>query len=61
MGVLSTVLGLVGFGWGISIGLVVGYFLFIYSQPSDVKVRAPCVRLGLGLSLTMTLRKGHMM
>ncbi|CAM6123407.1 unnamed protein product [Calypogeia fissa] len=37
MGVLGTMLGLLGFGWGISIGLVVGYFLFIYTQPSDVK------------------------
>ncbi|BBM97982.1 hypothetical protein MPTK1_1g09920 [Marchantia polymorpha subsp. ruderalis] len=37
MGIMSTVLGLVGFGWGIGIGLVVGYFLFIYTQPVDVK------------------------
>ncbi|KAG0555022.1 hypothetical protein KC19_12G137600 [Ceratodon purpureus] len=37
MGVISTILGLVGFGWGISLGLVVGYFLFIYLQPTEVK------------------------
>ncbi|XP_062081852.1 synaptotagmin-2-like [Humulus lupulus] len=37
MGFFSTVLGFCGFGFGISIGLVVGYFLFIYIQPSDVK------------------------
>jgi hypothetical protein len=28
---------LVGFGWGISLGLVAGYFLFIYLQPTGVK------------------------
>jgi hypothetical protein len=38
MGIVSTILGLIGFGWGISLGLVVGYFLFIYMQPTDVKV-----------------------
>ncbi|KAF4366818.1 hypothetical protein F8388_013883 [Cannabis sativa] len=37
MGFFSTVLGFCGFGVGISIGLVAGYFLFIYFQPSDVK------------------------
>lgn len=37
MGFFSTVLGFFGFGVGISIGLVAGYFLFIYFQPTDVK------------------------
>ncbi|KAL2650353.1 hypothetical protein R1flu_018481 [Riccia fluitans] len=37
MGIVSTVLGLVGFGWGIGIGVIAGYFMFIYSQPVDVK------------------------
>ncbi|KAL3701334.1 hypothetical protein R1sor_019356 [Riccia sorocarpa] len=37
MGIVSTILGLVGFGWGVGIGLLVGYFIFIYSQPVDVK------------------------
>ncbi|KAH9575026.1 hypothetical protein CY35_01G090600 [Sphagnum magellanicum] len=37
MGLLSTVMGVVGFGWGISLGLVVGYFVFIYLQSTDVK------------------------
>lgn len=37
MGFLSTVLGFSGFGVGISTGLVVGYFFFIYFQPIDVK------------------------
>ncbi|CAI9104742.1 OLC1v1003480C1 [Oldenlandia corymbosa var. corymbosa] len=37
MGFLSTILGFFGFGVGISSGLVVGYYLFIYFQPSDVK------------------------
>lgn len=38
MGILSSFLGFFGFGVGISIGIVVGYFLFIYFQPNDVKV-----------------------
>lgn len=38
MGFFSTVLGFCGFGVGISIGLVAGYFLFIYFQPTDAKV-----------------------
>ncbi|XP_015866917.2 synaptotagmin-1 isoform X1 [Ziziphus jujuba] len=37
MGFFSTVLGFCGFGVGISIGVVAGYFLFIYFQPTDVK------------------------
>ncbi|KAK3220503.1 hypothetical protein Dsin_014473 [Dipteronia sinensis] len=37
MGVFSTILGLCGFGIGISAGLMIGYFLFIYFQPCDVK------------------------
>lgn len=41
MGLISTALGLIGFGWGISIGILVGYFLFIYLQPIEVKVIHP--------------------
>ncbi|CAI9116966.1 OLC1v1018268C2 [Oldenlandia corymbosa var. corymbosa] len=37
MGIISTFMGVFGFGIGITIGLVIGYFLFIYVQPSDVK------------------------
>ncbi|XP_075476547.1 synaptotagmin-1-like [Primulina tabacum] len=37
MGFFSTVFGLVGFGVGISSGLVIGYYLFVYFQTSDVK------------------------
>ncbi|XP_043709297.1 synaptotagmin-1 [Telopea speciosissima] len=37
MGFFSTIFGFVGFGMGIAIGLVIGYFLFIYFQPTDVK------------------------
>ncbi|XP_073052851.1 synaptotagmin-2-like isoform X1 [Primulina eburnea] len=37
MGVISTIMGVFGFGFGITVGLVVGYFLFIYYQPSDIK------------------------
>lgn len=38
MGILSTVLEFCGFGIGTLIGLVVGYYMFIYFQPTDVKV-----------------------
>ncbi|GMI74647.1 SYNAPTOTAGMIN 1, synaptotagmin A, ARABIDOPSIS THALIANA SYNAPTOTAGMIN A [Hibiscus trionum] len=37
MGFFSTIFGLCGFGVGISAGLVIGYYLFIFFQPSDVK------------------------
>ncbi|KZV33163.1 synaptotagmin-2 [Dorcoceras hygrometricum] len=37
MGIISTIMGVLGFGFGITVGLVVGYFMFIYYQPSDVK------------------------
>ncbi|MCE0481241.1 Arf guanine nucleotide exchange factor syt1 [Datura stramonium] len=35
--VLSTLLGFCGFGVGVSCGLTIGYYLFIYFQPCDVK------------------------
>ncbi|OIW05649.1 hypothetical protein TanjilG_23435 [Lupinus angustifolius] len=37
MGFFTTILGFFGFGFGISIGLIVGYFFFIYFQPTHVK------------------------
>ncbi|GAA0139336.1 membrane trafficking regulatory protein [Lithospermum erythrorhizon] len=37
MGVISTIMGTFGFGMGITVGLVVGYFLFIFFDSSDVK------------------------
>nr|GMD84745.1 synaptotagmin-2 isoform X1 [Ipomoea batatas] len=37
MGFISTIMGFFGFGIGISIGLAIGYFMFIYFQPTDVK------------------------
>jgi Ca2+-dependent lipid-binding protein len=37
MGVISTILGFSGFGIGVTTGVVIGYYLFIYFQPSDVK------------------------
>jgi len=40
MGFFGTIFGFFGFGIGISIGFVIGYFLFIYVQPTDVKVRS---------------------
>lgn len=45
MGLVTALLGALGFGIGIAIGLVVGYFFYIYFQPNDVKARAiPCFR-----------------
>jgi hypothetical protein len=38
MGFLGTLLGILGFGIGILFGLLVGFFLFIYSEPKDVEV-----------------------
>ncbi|KMZ70318.1 putative Calcium lipid binding protein [Zostera marina] len=37
MGFFSTLLGFGGFGVGVSAGVVIGYYLFIYYQPTDVK------------------------
>ncbi|KAK4481422.1 hypothetical protein RD792_012312 [Penstemon davidsonii] len=37
MGMISTIMGSFGFGIGVSIGVVIGYFLFIYHQPTDVE------------------------
>uniref|UniRef100_A0A7N0ZY31 Uncharacterized protein n=1 Tax=Kalanchoe fedtschenkoi TaxID=63787 RepID=A0A7N0ZY31_KALFE len=42
MGILSTIAGFCGFSVGIAVGLLVGYYLFIYFQPIDVK--GPVVR-----------------
>ncbi|KAG5047807.1 hypothetical protein JHK85_008910 [Glycine max] len=38
MDFFSTIFGHFGFGFGISMGLVIGYFLFIYVQSTEVKV-----------------------
>ncbi|KAJ8499144.1 hypothetical protein OPV22_009696 [Ensete ventricosum] len=37
MGLVSTALGFFGFGAGLTAGVVVGYYIFIRFQPSDVK------------------------
>ncbi|KAG8374241.1 hypothetical protein BUALT_Bualt11G0110800 [Buddleja alternifolia] len=37
MGFVDSLLGIIGFGIGIPIGLVLGFFVFIYFQPRDVK------------------------
>lgn len=37
MGFIGSILGFFGFGMGIVIGLVIGYFLFIYVLPTHVK------------------------
>lgn len=38
MGFVGTFVGILGFGIGLPIGLVVGFFLFIYSKPKEVEV-----------------------
>uniref|UniRef100_A0A6N2M0U7 SMP-LTD domain-containing protein n=1 Tax=Salix viminalis TaxID=40686 RepID=A0A6N2M0U7_SALVM len=42
MGFLNTFLELLGFGIGLPFGLLIGFFLFVYSKPGDVK--DPAVR-----------------
>ncbi|KAI3734394.1 hypothetical protein L6452_13862 [Arctium lappa] len=37
MGIISTIMGAFGFGIGILVGIVIGYFLFIKIQSSDVQ------------------------
>ncbi|KAL0344639.1 UNVERIFIED_CONTAM: Synaptotagmin-3 [Sesamum radiatum] len=37
MGILGSLLGIVGFGIGIPVGLFLGFFMFIYFRPRDVK------------------------
>ncbi|KNA15372.1 hypothetical protein SOVF_098840 [Spinacia oleracea] len=37
MGFVGTFVGILGFGIGLPIGLVVGFFLFIYSKPKEVE------------------------
>ncbi|XP_077252885.1 synaptotagmin-3-like isoform X3 [Tasmannia lanceolata] len=37
MGFVHSFLGLIGFGFGIPIGILLGYFMFIYFNPIDVK------------------------
>ena len=38
MGFLGSLLGIIGFGIGIPLGLLLGFLLFIYVEPGDVKV-----------------------
>lgn len=38
MGIVSALLEIIGVGVGIPFGLIVGYFIFIYKKPRDVKV-----------------------
>ncbi|XP_078148070.1 synaptotagmin-3-like isoform X2 [Carex rostrata] len=37
MGFVSTLLSLIGFGFGVSVGMLIGYFFYIYPQPRSVK------------------------
>ena len=40
MGFLSSLLEILGFGIGIPLGLVVGFYYFIYSKPKEVEVKS---------------------
>ncbi|XP_057987769.1 synaptotagmin-2-like isoform X2 [Hevea brasiliensis] len=42
MGILSCILGFCGFGVGTSVGIVIGYYVFIYFEPADVKDTVIC-------------------
>ncbi|KAF2324706.1 hypothetical protein GH714_016409 [Hevea brasiliensis] len=42
MGILSSILGFCGFGVGTSVGIVIGYYVFIYFEPADVKDPVIC-------------------
>ncbi|KAG1353925.1 synaptotagmin-3 [Cocos nucifera] len=44
MGFVGTILGIVGFGFGVPIGILLGYFLYIYFQPTDVEREEPIIR-----------------
>ncbi|XP_026660959.2 synaptotagmin-3-like isoform X2 [Phoenix dactylifera] len=44
MGFVGTFLGIVGFGFGVPIGIILGYFLYIYFQPTDVEREEPIIR-----------------
>lgn len=38
MGLVGTLLGIIGFGFGIPIGILFGYAFFIFCNPGDVQV-----------------------
>lgn len=38
MGFVSSFLGILGFGIGLPLGLLVGFFFFIYSKPNEPEV-----------------------
>ena len=38
---ISSLLDIFGFGIGIPVGILVGFFLFVYSEPKDVQVPSP--------------------
>jgi ABC-type phosphate transport system permease subunit len=53
MGFLNTLVELLGFGIGLPFGLLIGFFLFVYSKPKDtVKV---INRVSSSLSLVLSL------
>lgn len=53
MGFFGSVLGILGFAIGIPIGLIVGFFVFIYSQPSHEEY--PPARPLVETSITLLL------
>lgn len=53
MGFLNTLLGIVGFGIGLPLGLLVGFLIFIYFEPTDVKVPAFVLAGAVGVRLAV--------
>ncbi|OAP14621.1 SYTB [Arabidopsis thaliana] len=53
MGIISTILGVIGFGFGTTIGIVIGYYLFIYFQSTDDPEIKPLVELDSETIATM--------
>ncbi|KAF2534781.1 hypothetical protein F2Q70_00031105 [Brassica cretica] len=53
MGTISTILGTFGFGFGTTVGIVIGYYLFIYHQSTDDPEIKPLVELDSETIATM--------
>lgn len=51
MGFLVSLSEIIGFWIGIPIGILLGFFIFIYYEPRDVKVRQKFITVTLFLDL----------
>jgi len=55
MGFLNAFLEFLGFGIGLPFGLLIGFFLFVYSKPKDVKVINHHIYLPIYLSIYLSI------